>query len=50
LALFFSTVWEDYYTMVKSRGLSWIALRNQKILAVKVQYIHCSKGDNFRPA
>jgi hypothetical protein len=37
LAYFFPTIWEDYYTMVKSRGLSWIALKNQKILAVKVQ-------------
>jgi hypothetical protein len=37
--------------MVKSRGLSWIALKNQKILlAVKVQYSHCSELDNFRPA
>jgi hypothetical protein len=36
--------------MVKSRGLSWIALNNQKILAVKVQYSHCSKLDDFRPA
>jgi hypothetical protein len=45
-----STIWEDYYTMVKSRGLSWIALKNQKILAVKVQYSHCSKIADFRPA
>jgi hypothetical protein len=36
--------------MVKSRGLSWIALKNKNILAVKVQYSHCSKFDNFRPA
>jgi hypothetical protein len=36
--------------MVKSRELSWIALKNQKILAVKVQYSHCSKLDDFRPA
>jgi hypothetical protein len=36
--------------MVKSRGLSWIALKNQKLLALKVQYSHCSKLDNFRPA
>jgi hypothetical protein len=35
--------------MVKSRGLSWIALKHHKILAVKVQYSHCSKLDNFRP-
>jgi hypothetical protein len=35
--------------MVKSGGLSWIALKHQKILAVKVQYNHCSKLDNFRP-
>jgi hypothetical protein len=35
--IYFSTIWEDYYTMVKSRGLSLIALKNQKILAVKVQ-------------
>jgi hypothetical protein len=28
------------YTMVKSKRLSWIALKNQKILAVKVQYSH----------
>jgi hypothetical protein len=36
--------------MVKSRGLSWIALKNQTILAVKVQFSHCSKLDDFRPA
>jgi hypothetical protein len=36
--------------MVKSKGLSWIALRNQEILTVKVQYSHCSKFDDFRPA
>jgi hypothetical protein len=36
--------------MVKSRGLGWIALKNQNILAVKVLYSHCSKLDNFRPA
>jgi hypothetical protein len=36
--------------MVKYKGLSWIALKNQKILAVKVQYSHCSKFDDFRPA
>jgi hypothetical protein len=36
--------------MVKSTGFSWIALKNQKLLAVKVQYSHCSKLDDFRPA
>jgi hypothetical protein len=36
--------------MVKSKGLCCIALKNQKILAVKVQYSHCSKFDDFRPA
>jgi hypothetical protein len=36
--------------MVKSRGLSWIALKNHKILAFKVQYSHCSKLDDLRPA
>jgi hypothetical protein len=36
--------------MIKSEELSWIALRNQNILAVKVQYSHCNKFDEFRPA
>jgi hypothetical protein len=36
--------------MVKSKGLSWIALRNQDILTVKVQYSHCSTFYEFRPA
>jgi hypothetical protein len=34
--------------MFKYKGLSWIALKNQKILAVKVQYSYCSKFDDFR--
>jgi hypothetical protein len=46
----FSTTWEDYYTIVKFKRLIWIALKHQKILAVKVQYSHCSKFDDFRPA
>jgi hypothetical protein len=36
--------------MVKSKGLGWIALKNQNILAVKVQYSHCSKFYDFSPA
>jgi hypothetical protein len=32
--------------MVKSKGLSWIAVKNHKILAFKVQYSHCSKFDD----
>jgi hypothetical protein len=36
--------------MVESKRLSWITLKNEKILAVKVKYSHCSKFDEFRPA
>jgi hypothetical protein len=36
--------------MVKSKELSRIDLKDQNILAVKVQYSHSSKYDEFRPA
>jgi hypothetical protein len=36
--------------MVESKELSLIALKYQNILAVKVQYSHGSKFDEFRPA
>jgi hypothetical protein len=50
LTYIFFTIREDYYTMVKSIGLSSIALKNQKILAFKVQYSHFGKLDDCRPA
>jgi hypothetical protein len=36
--------------MIKSKELSLIALKNQRTIAVKVEYSHCSKFDYFRPA
>jgi hypothetical protein len=36
--------------MVKSKECKENALKNQNILPVKVQYSHCSKFNNFRPA